>query len=184
MDTVTVVREAAAIPDVLVLDGAAGCSLCRPEDTAAAHATLGGLCRWWLGPEQRDAWRADTLIECKRRPDGTACDAVFKVAAPGPPGLLPIFCVLSQHWEGKRLPHYQLQIPYLPAAAGAWRGTDAEPQIAALAAGADRGVEGLRQSHRSISLHAPLGVTGEAVVREAIGGYVVGLRDLLWAGAV
>lgn len=172
-------QDARDIPQLLALDEPSSCTLCRASDTTAARATLAELGTWWLDPAQRAFWKVNTLIRGKKRPAGTASDAVFKIIVPSRPMPLPAFLILTQHWEGKQHPHYQLQIPDRAELLSA-AGTAAEPAVADLIDATDQRVAHLRVSGKqSISLHEPFGTMDMGCVKSALGDLVIKLQGLL-----
>jgi hypothetical protein len=182
MDTIVIARETDDIPRVVALDTPDDCHLCSRTDAATAGRTLAGLCRWWIDGPTREGWAGQTFIDGRRRPDRAASDAWFQLAVPSRPNPLPIFLIISQHWDGKQHPHYQLQVPSANLVKGV-RGSAPGAAVEQLAGVADHRVQRLRAGERrSISLHAPLLPSDLDVVQEAISALVAGVCALDWAG--
>jgi hypothetical protein len=182
MDPVGMFRNEADVPQLLALDEAARCHLCHSSATAAGHAVLRELAVWWLAQAQRDAWRVGTMVEGRRRPDRLGSDGIFNVEIPGRDTPVPVFIVITQHWPKKRLPHYQLSVPFIRGLSLAAKSANLEAAVDHLIEAAGARMEPLRRDGlRNISLQRPLDAEDMELVRGVVSDLVRGLVQLAWA---
>lgn len=150
--------------------------------TVDVHATLAELCRWWLDPAQRAAWQVGTIIQGQLRPDRTANDALFRIVLPNREAPIPVFLVITQHWERKRHLHDQLFVPSVQEIMDSARGSDLVGEVTPLIETARAGVAELREGGRQgISLHKPLTTSELQTVQDVVSALVRGLAGLVWA---
>jgi hypothetical protein len=179
MEKMVTIESRSEVQALLVLDRADGCSLCQQADTVAALDALEALAAWWLSDTQRSLWRAQTLIEGRRGEVGN-CSASFKLLVPGRSTPLPVFLVICQHWQGKQLPHYQLQLPHGDLGKGI-EGEGLRARVEALKEQCERETRVYREKGRkSIGLQEPWPLAEWVAVQESISRLVAGLRSLDW----
>ena len=157
---------------LLDLDRPDNCLLCDPESMARAKDVIEALCRWWLSETQRSLWHVPTVVE------GRPTRASFKIACDGRPNRLPVFLVMCQHGERKKLPHYQLQVPHGSLGEGINDAAIRE-RVEALVTACDRETERFREPDaKSIALHSERSLSDWMAVLESITRLVVGLRSI------
>jgi hypothetical protein len=177
MEKVVEVKAQKDVQALLALDEPGACTLCGPADTKAALGALEGLAVWWVSDTQRLLWQVQTLIE-GRRGDAGICSASFKIIVPDRPLPLPVALVLGQHWEGKRLPHYQLQVPHGDLGKGI-EDAGLAARVAALKQSAERETAVYRAvGVKSIALQGPWPLAEWVALQDAVARIVVGLRAL------
>lgn len=163
------------------LDRPHGCKVCDADDTNVAIENMRVLGEWWLSPAQRTAWNVETLIQGRQAPDRPSMDAVFKISTASRPEPIPIFLIICQHREGKKLPHYQLQAPTGDIKKSL---RDLEREITPLYNQCDAATSHFSvKGQKSISLHERLISPELEVIQSSLSVFVVGIRNVLEASA-
>ncbi|AWM37055.1 hypothetical protein GobsT_50360 [Gemmata obscuriglobus] len=182
MDAVLEVNQPVNIPHLLALDQPDRCLLCKPAEVATGGQQLDDLAQWWLSEEQRTAWGVETFIEGRQESELKGMDAIFKIRHPDRSKPIFVFYVLVQHWDKKKLPHYQLQISFSARSMGL-SGENAElvEDVEELFDQAREQTTAFRHEGLiSISLHDQLPAHAITAIREAISELVIGLVALDW----
>lgn len=184
MEAVLEANQPADIPHLMALDQPDRCLLCKTVDVTTGRQQLDDLAQWWLSEEQRAAWGVGTFIEGRQEAELKGMDAIFKIRHPDRANPIFVFYALVQHWEKKKLPHYQLQISFSARSMGL---SGENPELV-------EGIEELFDHAReqttvfrhegliSISLHEQLPADALVAIREAISALVLGLVALDWTG--
>lgn len=163
------------------LDRPQDCKLCGAAGSNVAIENMRVLSEWWLSPAQRTTWNVETLIQGLQAPDKPSMDAVFKIATPLRRKPIPIFLVICQHQEDKKLPHYQLQAPTGDIKKSL---KDLAREITLLYNQCDGKTSPFRaKDQKSISLHERLTSSELQTIQSALSAFVVGIRDILEVSA-
>jgi hypothetical protein len=163
------------------LDRSHGCRLCGGDDLKIAIENMRVLSEWWLSPAQRTALNVETLIQGRQAPDRPSMDAVFKISTPLRRQPIPIFLVICQHQEDKKLPHYQLQAPTGDIKKSL---RDLEREIAPLYNQCDVETSQFHpKGQKSISLHERLTSSELETIQWSLSAFIVGIREVLEASA-
>jgi hypothetical protein len=170
-----VVESQQGIQALLALDKVENCALCDRKSIDRARDAIRALVWWWLSDTHRSLWRVKTVVE--GRPTG----ASFKIECPGRQLLLPVFLVMCQHWERKKLPHYQLQVPHGSLGEGL-EDAGIKQRVERLIETCDRETEKFREpGAKSIALQVMPALSDWAEILVSITKLVVGLSSINWA---